>query len=64
VLAAALVTVLGLAAAAALQAVIIGMALAWAAKQRFIAEYARHAPHHWWRPVLNRTVDLASRRVP
>jgi len=46
------------AAAAALQAVIIGMSLAWAAKQRFIAEYARHAPHHWWRPVLNRTVDL------
>ena len=43
---------------AALQAVIIGMALAWAAKQRFIMEYARHAPHHWWRPVVNRAVDL------
>ncbi|MDB5360834.1 MAG: hypothetical protein JWO51_2131 [Rhodospirillales bacterium] len=46
------------AAAAALQAVIVGMALAWAAKQRFIAEYARHAPHHWWRPVVNHAVDM------
>ena len=45
-------------AAVALQAVVIGMSLAWAAKQRFIAEYARHAPRHWWRPVLNRAVDL------
>lgn len=45
-------------AAAALQAVIVGMSLAWAAKQRFIQEYARHAPHHWWRAVINRAVDM------
>ena len=46
------------AAAVALQAVIIGMSLAWAAKQRFILDYARQSPYHWWRPVVNRTVDM------
>jgi moderate conductance mechanosensitive channel len=45
--------------AAALQAVIVGMALAWAAKQRFIAEYGDHHHAHWWRPVVNRLVDMA-----
>jgi small-conductance mechanosensitive channel len=46
------------AAAAALQIAIVVMALAWAAKQRFIAEYARHGTAHWWRPVANRAVDM------
>jgi len=46
------------AAAAALQAVVVAMSLAWAAKQRFIQEYARHAPQHWWRPFINRAVDM------
>jgi len=45
-------------AAAALQAVVVAMSLAWAAKQRFIHEYARHAPQHWWRPFINRAVDM------
>ena len=45
-------------AAAALQAVVVAMSLAWAAKQRFIHEYARHAPHHWWRPLINRAIDM------
>ncbi|HEV2678672.1 MAG TPA: mechanosensitive ion channel domain-containing protein [Aliidongia sp.] len=46
-------------AASALQVVIVGMSLSWAAKQRFIHEYGRHARSHWWRPVVNRAVDLA-----
>ena len=46
------------AAVAALQIAIVVMSLAWAAKQRFIAEYARHRTAHWWRPVANRAVDM------
>ncbi|GGF09259.1 hypothetical protein GCM10011611_13470 [Aliidongia dinghuensis] len=45
-------------AAGALQAVIVGMSLAWAAKQRFITEYGRHDQVRWWQPVVNRTVDM------
>lgn len=45
-------------AASALQTVVVGMSLAWAAKQRFIHDYCLHAPAPWWRPVLNRAVDL------
>ncbi|HLZ65971.1 MAG TPA: mechanosensitive ion channel family protein [Aliidongia sp.] len=46
------------AAAVALQAFILAVSLAWAAKQRFIAEHARHTPAHWWRPLVNRAIDM------
>ena len=45
-------------AATALQTAIVAMALVWAAKHRFIVEYCQLTATGWWRPVLNRTVDV------
>ena len=45
-------------AASALQTVIIGMALAWAAKHRFIADYQAARPGAWWHEVVNHSVDM------
>jgi small-conductance mechanosensitive channel len=45
-------------AATALQTAIVAMSLVWAAKHRFILEYCQLTATRWWRPVLNRTVDV------
>jgi len=45
-------------AASALQSVIIGMALAWAAKHRFIADYQAERSDAWWHRVLNHAVNM------
>lgn len=46
-------------AAAALQTAVVAMSLVWAAKHRFILEYCQMTVAGWWRPVLNRAVDVA-----
>lgn len=45
-------------AATASQSAIVGMALVWAAKRRFIFDYRRSALPLWWRPTASRTVDI------
>jgi moderate conductance mechanosensitive channel len=45
-------------AATALQTVIVAFGMIWAAKRRFVIEYARLTTGHWWLPVVSRTVDV------
>ena len=45
-------------AASALQSVVIGMALAWAAKHRFIADIRAQRPGVWWHQVASHAVDM------
>jgi small-conductance mechanosensitive channel len=46
------------AAATALQTVIVGFALIWAAKRRFVIEDVRLNPGRWWLTVASRTLDV------
>ena len=46
-------------AATASQSAIVGMALVWAAKQRFLFDHRQSATRSWWRPTANRALDVA-----
>jgi small-conductance mechanosensitive channel len=45
-------------AATALQTVIVAFGMIWAAKRRFVVEYARRTSGRWWLPVVSRAVDV------
>jgi len=45
-------------AATALQTALVGMALAWAAKQRLLADIRNEGTVWWWLPAASRLVDM------
>jgi small-conductance mechanosensitive channel len=45
-------------AATALQTVIVAYGMVWAAKHRFVVEYAQLSPGRWWLPVVSRAIDV------
>jgi len=45
--------------ATALQTALVGMALAWSAKQRILGAMRQEGRGRWWLPALNRAADMA-----